>query len=184
LIVEVLQGVGRNIEIVFRHDAKCTDRGQRAAVFAVKLVHSVAVNDQFPLVAARQVEVVHHSVAGIVWTPVARVVHTQPLIAAIRRVVFARISPSSIGHCSLRSLLRFGLSLRTPWQLLRGVVSGSARRVGARHCGVQAWSVANQARRAERNRAAGSAHLREGPAADLMLLLTLYAHCVHAATVS
>jgi hypothetical protein len=59
---------------VFRHDAERADGRQRAAVFAVKLVHSVAVNDQFPLIATRQIKVVHQSVAGIVWNPVARVV--------------------------------------------------------------------------------------------------------------
>lgn len=53
LIVEVLQSVARKIKIVFRHDAKRADGGQRAAVFAVELVDSVAINDQLPLVAAR-----------------------------------------------------------------------------------------------------------------------------------
>src|SRR4051812_33815146 len=48
LIVEILQGVVRNIEIMFRHDSKGTDGSQCAAVFAVNLVESVAVNDQFP----------------------------------------------------------------------------------------------------------------------------------------
>ena len=53
LIVQVPQSVVRKLEIVFRHDTKRTDRGQRAAVFAVKLVDSIAVDDQFALVAPR-----------------------------------------------------------------------------------------------------------------------------------
>jgi hypothetical protein len=55
LIVKVVQGVVRKTEIVFRHDPKRADGGQRAAVFAVELVNSIAVNDQFPLVGPRQV---------------------------------------------------------------------------------------------------------------------------------
>ena len=69
-----------------------------------KLVDSVAINDQFALVAARQVEVAHQAVPRIVFIPVARVVHARPFVAAIPRVVFARITPSSIGHRSLRCL--------------------------------------------------------------------------------
>jgi hypothetical protein len=39
----------------FRHDAERADGGQRTAVVAIELVDALAVNDQFPLVAARQV---------------------------------------------------------------------------------------------------------------------------------
>jgi len=53
LFVEVLEGIVRKIEIVFGHDPKRADGGQRPAVFAVQLVDSVAVNDQFALVAPR-----------------------------------------------------------------------------------------------------------------------------------
>jgi hypothetical protein len=99
LIVEVVQGVVRKIEIAFRHDAERADGSQRAAVFAVKIVDSVAINDQFPLVAARQVEVAHQGVPRIV-IPVARVVHALPFIAAIPNVVLAWIIPSSVRHRS------------------------------------------------------------------------------------
>ena len=53
LIVEVVERVARKIQVVFRHDPKRADGGKSPAVFAVQLVHSVAVNDQFALVAPR-----------------------------------------------------------------------------------------------------------------------------------
>src|SRR5207248_1692892 len=93
----------RKIEIVFRYDPKRTDGGQRAAVFAVKLVNSVAVNDQFPLVTSRQIEVAHQAISRIVFIAVARVVHAPPLVLGITGVVPAWIVPSSVGH---RSSLR------------------------------------------------------------------------------
>jgi hypothetical protein len=79
--VEVLQSIVRCIEIVFWHDPKCTNGGQRAAVFAVQFVDSIAVNDQFAFVAPRQVKVTHQAVPGIVFIPVARVVHARPFVA-------------------------------------------------------------------------------------------------------
>jgi hypothetical protein len=51
-------------------------------------------------------------------------VHKRPFVAAIALAAFARITPSSIGHRSLRCLLRFGLAVKTPWQWLRGVFQG------------------------------------------------------------
>jgi hypothetical protein len=99
LLVEVLKGVVRKIEIMFRHDPKRTNGGQRAAVFAVELIHSVAVNDEFTLVTARQVEVAHQGVPRIV-IPVARVVHALPFLAVIPNVVFPWIIPSSVRHRS------------------------------------------------------------------------------------
>jgi hypothetical protein len=104
LLVKVLQGAVRNIEIVFRHDAEGAYCGQRAAVFAVQLIDSVAINDQPPLVAARQVEIAHQGFPRIVIIPVAWVVHARPFVA-IPRVVFARITPSSVGHRALRGFL-------------------------------------------------------------------------------
>ena len=144
LIVEVLKGVVRKIEIVFRHDAERTDGSQRAAVFAVKLVDSIAVNDQFPLVAARQVEVAHQAVARIVFIPVARVVTR----AAIRRHDPARRirvdhpieRQTSLPPCLV---LLFGLSVKTPWQFLRGVVQGSAWAPGRFAATFRAWSCGN-----------------------------------------
>jgi hypothetical protein len=96
--VEVLKGFVRKIEILFRHDAERTDDGQRAAVFAVKLVDSIAINDQLPLVASRQVEVPHQDVTRVVFIPIARVVHTRPFIATIPGVVFAWTTPAGVGH--------------------------------------------------------------------------------------
>jgi hypothetical protein len=53
LILKVLKSIARKVQIVFRHDPKRADSGKRPAVFAIQLVHSVAVNDQFALVATR-----------------------------------------------------------------------------------------------------------------------------------
>ena len=87
LIVGVLKSVVRKIKIVFRHDAKRPDGGQRAAVFAVELVDSVAINDQLPLVAARPSDPV----------PRARTITNGSATDLLRRVFtncgdFARIS--------------------------------------------------------------------------------------------
>jgi hypothetical protein len=103
LIVKVVQGVVRKIEIVFRYDAKCTDDSQRAAVFAVELVDSLAINNQLSLVATRQVEVAHQGFPRIVFITVAWVVHPRPLVVGTSGVGLARIVPSSVGH---RSSLR------------------------------------------------------------------------------
>jgi hypothetical protein len=108
LIVEVVEGIARKIQVMFRHDTKRADGGKGPAVFAVKLIDSVSVNDQFPLVTPRQVEVVHQAVARIVFIPVARVVNAWRIVAAIPHVVLARINPSSIGHGSLRCFLLLG----------------------------------------------------------------------------
>jgi hypothetical protein len=68
-----------------------------------------------PLFAARQVEVVRQSVA---------------------RIAFARITPSSVGpRPFLPACCRVELSVRTPWQSLRG--SGSAEPPGTFRPGVQ-----------------------------------------------
>jgi hypothetical protein len=88
----------RKIEIMFRHDPKRTDGRQRAAVFTVKLVNSVAVNDQLSPVAARLVEIAHQGFPRIVFIPVARVVNARPLVVGISGVVLPRIVPSSVGH--------------------------------------------------------------------------------------
>jgi len=104
LIAEVLKGVVRKIELAFRHDAKHANGGQSTAVFAVQFVDSIAINDQFALVAARQIEITHQAITRILVVALARVVHALPLITAIPRVVLARIIPSSIGHPSLRCL--------------------------------------------------------------------------------
>ena len=147
LIVEVLQGVVRYIEIMFRHNPKCTDGGQRAAVFAVQLVDSIAVNDQFAFVAARQVDVAHQGLAAIVWIQVAHVVHTRPIVAAIPRVVVARITPSSIGHGSLRCL-RAAVWVVREDALAVAARGGSGRAPSARafRAAFSAWSGRTRAR--------------------------------------
>jgi len=104
LIAEALKGVVLKIDLVFRHDAECADGGQRTAVFAVKLVDSIAIYDQLALVATRQVQVAHQAIARILIVSLARGVHARPLITAIPSLVIARITPSSIGHRSLRCL--------------------------------------------------------------------------------
>ncbi|HEY7291187.1 MAG TPA: hypothetical protein VH583_15230 [Vicinamibacterales bacterium] len=53
LIVEVIERVARKIQIVLWHDPKGADRGKGSAVFAVQLVHSIAINNQFTLVVSR-----------------------------------------------------------------------------------------------------------------------------------
>jgi hypothetical protein len=134
----------RKIEIVFRHDAKRSDSSQRKAVFAVKLVDSIPFNDQFALVATRQVEVAHQAVARIVVVPVALIVHAGPAGVAISLAVFARITPSSVRHRPLLAwVLLFGLSVKTPWQLLRGAVQGSAWAPGRFAAAFSAWSCGN-----------------------------------------
>ena len=118
-----------DVEVVFGHDPKGADGGQRAAVLAVQLVDAVAIDNQLALLAARQVEVVHQAVARIVVVPVAVVVHARALVAALPLAVFARITPSSVRHRPLLAwVLLFGLSVKTPWQWLRGVVRESPRR--------------------------------------------------------
>ena len=138
LVAQVFEGVVVDVEVVFGHDPKGADGGQRAAVLAVQLVDTVAIDDQLALLAARQVEVVHQAVARIVVVPVALVVHARPFVAAIPLAVFARITPSSVGHRALLAwVLLFGLSVKTPWQLLRGAGSGKRRSAGAFRRGVQ-----------------------------------------------
>jgi hypothetical protein len=115
LIVQVVEGIARKIQVVFRHDPKGADGGKRPAAFPVQLVHSVPIDDQFALVSARQVEIPHQRVPRIAVAPVARIVHAQPLVGSIPRLVFARIIPSGVRHRSLPALL-FALSVKTPWQ--------------------------------------------------------------------
>ncbi len=139
--MEVVKSVARNIKIMFWHDPKRTDGGQCTAVFAVKLVDSVAVNDQFPLVAARQVEVAHQAIPSIVFIPVARVVHARPIVAAIPLVVIAGITHGASDTTPFVACVPlFGLSVKTPWQLLRGVVRGMRRSAGRFAAAFRAWS--------------------------------------------
>ena len=70
LIAQVVERVAVDVEVVFGDDPEGADGGQRAAVLAVQLVDAITINDQLPLLAARQVEVVHQAVARIVVVPV------------------------------------------------------------------------------------------------------------------
>jgi hypothetical protein len=78
------------------------------------------------------------------------------------------------------------LSVKTPWQWLRGVVQEGADAPEHGAAAVQAWSseplLAAQSA-SERSIQPVRFNRRNGPAADHMLLLTLYAHCVQASTV-
>ena len=62
LIAEVVERLARKVEVAFRHEPKGADCGKCPAVFAVQLVNSVAVNDQFAHVTPRQVEIPHQRV--------------------------------------------------------------------------------------------------------------------------
>lgn len=95
LIVKVVQGVARKIEIVFWHDAKRTDGSQRAAVLAVELVDAIAINNQLSLVATGQVEIARQAVTGVALIPIACVVHARQFVTEIPHVVLARIVPSA-----------------------------------------------------------------------------------------
>ena len=99
---------------MFRHDAERADDGQRAAVVAVELVDSVAIKNQLPLVAARQVEIAHQGFPRIVFIPVAWVVHARA--AVLPAVTFARVI-SRIEHgCPPDMALRLGCPVEAPEQ--------------------------------------------------------------------
>jgi hypothetical protein len=54
LIVQVVEGIARNIQVVFRHDPKRADGGKCPAVFAVWLVDPITVHGQRPIRARRR----------------------------------------------------------------------------------------------------------------------------------
>jgi hypothetical protein len=186
LIVEVVERVTRKIQVVFRHDPKDADGGKRPTVFTVQFVHSVTVNHQFALVTARQVEIPHQPVPRIAIVPVARIVHAWPFVAAIAHIGVAWISPSSIGHGSLRCFSAVGFVVREDALAVAARAhSGSAEVPGRVAAAFGAWSWENPVQSmldAER-RILPRADATHAAAADQMLLLTLYAHCVQASTV-
>jgi hypothetical protein len=53
LIVQVVEGIARKIQVVFRNDSERADSGKGPAVFAVQFVHSVALDHQCARIAAR-----------------------------------------------------------------------------------------------------------------------------------
>ena len=105
-----------DVEVVLGHDPKRADGGQRTAVLAVQFVDVVTDHDQLALLTARQIEVAHQALAGIV-VAVPFVVH--PLAAVFPPVTVARVI-SRIEHgCP-------------PDMALRWVVREGARAVAAR----------------------------------------------------
>ena len=178
LVAQVVERVVVDVEVLFGHDPERADGGQRAAVLAVQLVDAVTIDDQLALLAARQVEVAHQAVARIVVVAVPLVVHARPSVVAIPLAVFARITPSSVRHRSLLAWrLLFGLSVKTPWQLLRGVIQEAPKRRGV------SPRRSGRGRVGTRLGAAGATERGFGPraltrietAADQELLQTLYA---------
>ena len=128
----MVKGIVVGVEVPFGHDTEGPDSGQRAAVLAVQLVSAVAIDDQFALLAARQVDVVHQAVAGVVIIPVALVVHARALIAATALSVLARISPSSVRHRSLLARVAlFGFVREDALAVAARGGSGKRRAAGA-----------------------------------------------------
>ena len=74
--------------------------------------------------------------------------------------------------------------MKTPWQLLRGVIQGGTEAPGRVAAAFSAWSYENQGLTLLKQSGVGFGLFQIRPAADQMLLLTLYAHCVQASTVS
>jgi hypothetical protein len=141
LVPQMTEGVVLDVEFLFGHNTEGADGGQRAAVLAVQLVDTITIYDQLALLASRQVEVVHQAVARIVVVPVTLIVHARPPVIAIPLNVFARITPSSVRHRPILAwVMVFGLSVKTPWQLLRGLVQGSAEAPGRLAAAFRAWS--------------------------------------------
>jgi hypothetical protein len=77
-----------DVEVVLTHDAEGANGGQRAAVLAAQLVDAVTDRDQLALLAARQVEVAHQTLARVV-VAVPFVVHARATI--LPPVTFARV---------------------------------------------------------------------------------------------
>jgi hypothetical protein len=138
-IAELANGVVACVEVVFGHHSERADGGQRTAVLAVQLVDTVPIDDQLTLLAAWQIEVANQSVARVVIVSVPVVVDAGAAIAAIQVVVLARIVPSGVRHRPSfgAQLAPVGLSVKTPWQCLRGVGSGKRRGAGAYRRGDQ-----------------------------------------------
>jgi hypothetical protein len=132
------------VEVVFGHDTEGTDCGQGPAVLAIQLVDPNAMDHQFTLVAPRQVEVAHQGVPRIVIVPVAFVVHTRPFVVRTALAIFTRITPIECQTSPLLAwVLLFGLSVKTPWQFLRGLVQGGAEAPGRFAAAFRTWSRGN-----------------------------------------
>jgi hypothetical protein len=97
-IAEVAKGIVVGVEVLFGHNSERADGCERAAVLAIQLVDSVAVEDQLAFIAARQVHVAHQSVTPAVIVSVPIVIGAGSFVAAIQITVIARIVASSVRH--------------------------------------------------------------------------------------
>jgi hypothetical protein len=96
LVAEMVECVVADVEIVLGHDTNGADDSQCSVVLAVQFVDTVTIKDQLALLAARDVEVAHQTVARVVIVPVALVVHARtPIIA------FAEVVSSGVVHETL-----------------------------------------------------------------------------------
>lgn len=58
-MAEVAERIVVGVEVLLGHDSERANRGQRAAVLVIQLVHAVAIDYQLALLGTREVEVVH-----------------------------------------------------------------------------------------------------------------------------
>jgi hypothetical protein len=115
--------------------------GEGTTVLAVQLANAITSNDQFALLAARQIEVVSRADRG------------RPGRARRTRAADRRRDPvhrTGADHPTERQtspllawVLLFGLSVKTPWQFLRGLVQGSVEAPGRVAAAFSAWSCGN-----------------------------------------
>jgi len=89
VVARVARSLAGIAEVALRDDAKCPDRRERAAVFAVELVGAiVVVEHNLALEPARQVEAFHERVSWIpIAVPVTIAVPLAPAIFGVPRVV-------------------------------------------------------------------------------------------------
>lgn len=119
LVAQMAECVVVYVQVVFGRDAEGADDSERTAVFAVQLVYTIAIDDQLSLLAARQIEIAHQTVAWIVVVPVPFVVHVfATLIASI---AVARVI-SRIKHRCLPTWRCVRLSVKASGQVLRGAI--------------------------------------------------------------
>jgi hypothetical protein len=97
-IAEAAKRIVVRAEVLFGHDSERANGGESAAVLAIQIVHTVAIDNDLALLATRQVEVLHQRVARIVIISVRLAVDAGADVAAIPVVVLARIVPSSVRH--------------------------------------------------------------------------------------
>jgi hypothetical protein len=142
-IAEVAERIVVCVEVLFGHDSERANGGESAVVLAVQLVDTIASDNELAFLAARQVEILHQKVARIVTVSVPLPVDAGAAIAAIQIVVLTGIVPSSVRHRPSfgAQLAPVGLSVKTPWQCLRGAVQGSAEAPGRVAAAINARSV-------------------------------------------